>query len=237
MQMKVLVVEDDMLERRALEKMLNLCFPHKFSRIALAMDGRTGLGMMEIEDFDLVILDINLPDTEGTEILRIIGENYPDTKVIMATAYSDYEHLRNSMRNNAFDYLVKPYSMETFKESVGSFIDSEEKNSFGQTGAIGKVKSYVEANYMKQIGLDDIASAVGLEKSYLGRVFKKSEGKSIMAYVEEFRMGKADSLIRKGKTVAEAASEVGFSNPAYFSKRYKILKGRSPSAKKVEIVP
>ena len=106
--MRCLIIEDELLERRALEKLFKMCFPSKFEYVASAMNGNTGLKMLENSDFDLVILDINLPDLEGTEILSLINKNYPETKVIMATAYSDYEHIRKSMRNNAFDYLLKP---------------------------------------------------------------------------------------------------------------------------------
>lgn len=229
--MRCLIIEDELLERRALEKLFKMCFPSKFEYVASAMNGNTGLKMLENSDFDLVILDINLPDLEGTEILSLINKNYPETKVIMATAYSDYEHIRKSMRNNAFDYLLKPYSIDTFKEAINVFISSVEEESFGTANTIGKIKKYIEENYMKDIGLEDIASAVGFDKSYIGRVFKKSEGKTIMNYVLEYRIEKANSLIKKGMSVSEVSYAVGFNDPAYFSKCFKKVTGTSPSSK------
>ena len=229
--MRCLIIEDELLERRALEKLFKMCFPSKFEYVASAMNGNTGLKMLENSDFDLVILDINLPDLEGTEILSLINKNYPETKVIMATAYSDYEHIRKSMRNNAFDYLLKPYSIDTFKEAINDFISSVEEESFGTANTIGKIKKYIEENYMKDIGLEDIASAVGFDKSYIGRVFKKNEGKTIMNYVLEYRIEKANSLIKKGMSVSEVSYAVGFNDPAYFSKCFKKVTGTSPSSK------
>ena len=229
--MRCLIIEDELLERRALEKLFKMCFPSKFEYVASAMNGNTGLKMLENSDFDLVILDINLPDLEGTEILSLINKNYPETKVIMATAYSDYEHKKKSMRNNAFDYLLKPYSIDTFKEAINVFISSVEEESFGTANTIGKIKKYIEENYMKDIGLEDIASAVGFDKSYIGRVFKKSEGKTIMNYVLEYRIEKANSLIKKGMSVSEVSYAVGFNDPAYFSKCFKKVTGTSPSSK------
>ena len=229
--MRCLIIEDELLERRALEKLFKMCFPSKFEYVASAMNGNTGLKMLENSDFDLVILDINLPDLEGTEILSLINKNYPETKVIMATAYSDYEHIRKSMRNNAFDYLLKPYSIDTFKEAIKVFISSVEEESFGTANTIGKIKKYIEENYMKDIGLEDIASAVGFDKSYIGRVFKKNEGKTIMNYVLEYRIEKANSLIKKGMSVSEVSYAVGFNDPAYFSKCFKKVTGTSPSSK------
>ena len=228
--MRCLIVEDDMLERRALEKLFNICFPSNFEYVVSALNGKMALRLMEKSSFDLVLLDINLPDIQGTEILSEINKKYPDTKVIMATAYSDYEHIRLSMRNNAFDYLLKPYSMETFKEAISTFVISIEQDSFGLSNTIYQIKKYIEDNYMNDFGLDDIASNVGFDKSYIGRVFKKSEGISIMAYVLEYRIEKANSLIKKGMNVSEACFAVGFKDPAYFSKCFKKVKGYTPSS-------
>jgi len=230
--MTALVIEDEMLERRALEKMFSLCFPKKFVRILTAIDGRTALSLLSTNKIDLVILDINLPDIQGTEILKTISETYPETKVIMATAYSGNEYVRTSMKYKAFDYLLKPYSMDTFREAVSTFIQSVEGDSYGQIGIAARVRNYVSENYASDFGLDDIADALGFDKSYLGRVFKNTEGKSIMLYVQEYRMDKAEALMKKGMGVAETCFSVGFKDPAYFSKCYKKVKGRTPSSTK-----
>lgn len=230
--MTALVIEDEMIEIRALVKMFSICFPKKFERILTAINGRTALALLESNKIDLVILDINLPDMQGTDILRIITETYPETKVIMATAYSGNEYVRTSMKYKAFDYLLKPYSMETFREAVSSFIQSVEGDSYGQIGISARVRNYVSENYATDFGLDDIADALGFDKSYLGRVFKNTEGKSIMLYVQEYRMDKAEVLMKKGMSVSETCFSVGFKDPAYFSKCYKKVKGRTPSSTK-----
>lgn len=228
--MKCLIVEDDTLERRALEKLFSICFPTKFEYIASASNGKMALRMMEKTSFDLVLLDINLPDIPGTDVLSEIAKNYPETKTIMATAYSDYDHIRLSMRNSAFDYLLKPYSIETFKESISAFIISIEQDSFGLPNAVCQIKKYVEENYKNDFSLEDIASAVGFDKSYIGRVFKKSEGITIMAYALDYRIERANALLKKGMNVSEACFAVGFKDPAYFSKCFKKIKGYTPSS-------
>ena len=229
--MRCLIIEDELLERRALEKLFQIYFPSKFEIVTSTMNGSTALKMLSQSDYDLVVLDINLPDMEGTDILAYIDKNSPQTKVIMATAYSDYEHIRTSMRNNAFDYLLKPYSIETFKEAINAFIASVEEESFGSANTVVKIKTYIEENYMKDIGLEDISSAVGFDKSYIGRVFKKSEGKTIMNHLLEVRVEKANYYMKKGMSVSEVTYKVGFNDPAYFSKCYKKVTGNSPSTK------
>lgn len=228
--LRCLIVEDNTLERRALEKLFEMCFPTKFGYIASVMDGRTAMKMMSSSPFDLVILDINLPDIQGTEILHEINLRYPETKVIMATAYSDYGHMRASMKDNAFDYLLKPYSIETFREAVSTYISTVESDSFGTVSAVAGIKKYIEENYMNDISLDDIASLAGFDKSYIGRIFKKSEGVTIMTYLLNCRITKAEALLKKGMNVSEACYSVGFKDPAYFSKCFKKVKGYSPSS-------
>lgn len=228
--LRCLIVEDNTLERRALEKLFEMCFPTKFGYIASVMDGKTAMKMMASSTFDLVVLDINLPDIQGTEILHEINIRYPDTKVIMATAYSDYDHMRASVKDNAFDYLLKPYSIETFRDAVSAYLLSVESDSFGTLSAVGTVKKYIEENYMNDISLDDIASRAGFDKSYIGRVFKKSEGMTIMTYLLNWRINRAEALLKKGMNVSEACYSVGFRDPAYFSKCFKKVKGYSPSS-------
>ena len=60
---------------------------------------------------------------------------------------------------------------------------------------------------------------------------KKNEGKTIMNYVLEYRIEKANSLIKKGMSVSEVSYAVGFNDPAYFSKCFKKVTGTSPSSK------
>jgi Response regulator containing CheY-like receiver, AAA-type ATPase, and DNA-binding domains len=229
--MKALIVEDDMLERKALARMFEICFPAGFDTVSQAVDGASALRFLQTCHYDLVMLDINLPDISGTEVLKTIQTSYPESKVIMTTAYSDYPHLRDAMRNNAQDYLVKPYSLDTFREAVQVFLSSasDEGELFGSARLVRKVKKYLEENYGKELRLTDVASYMNLDKSYLGRVFKKETGQSVMAYLNEVRLREADMLLRKGRSVAEAAYDVGFRDPEYFSRCYKKSRGHAPS--------
>ena len=63
---------------------------------------------LEKERFDLVLCDYRLDDTDGKEILIHIKENYPDTGVIIITAYSDIKLAVELIKLGAYDYIVKP---------------------------------------------------------------------------------------------------------------------------------
>jgi two-component system response regulator YesN len=228
--MKVLIVEDDSLERKALGKLFSLCFDNLFE-VFTASDGETALERLEHFPFDLVILDINLPGKSGLEVLHTITENYPSIKVIMATAYADYSYWRESLREKAFDYLVKPYSMETFKEAIGRFLDErtpEETELFGNKKTAQIIKQYLDEHYQENITLQQLADLTHHDKSYIGRLFRSEYGLSIFSCLSQIRMKLARQLLSQGMNVSETARAVGFEDPAYFGRCFKQIVGVSP---------
>ena len=74
--------------------------------------------VMAAEPFDLVTLDIMMPEVDGLQILQWLGEHCPDVGVIMATAMEDTRHVLEAMRAGAINYLVKPFDMELVTEQV-----------------------------------------------------------------------------------------------------------------------
>ncbi len=225
----VLVVEDDSLERKALERMFSLCYHDAFF-VASAINGAMALSRFENYPFDLVLLDINLPDMTGLELLAKMKEKRPGVVVIMATAYSDYEHLRGAMRDGSFDYLIKPYSMETFKEAVDRYLSqsAEDPELCGGVRSASLVRQYIDEHYAKNISLEELASLVSRDRSYVGKLFKREYGQGIFSYLLSVRIRHAKELLAKGMSVNEVASRVGFSDPAYFGKCFKRETGSSP---------
>ena len=91
------------------------------------------------------------------------------------------------------------------------------------------ILSYLHENYGEKITLEDVAKQVGLCKSECCRFFKRQMGQSLFDYLLDYRIGRSLALLEEGgATVAEVASQVGFSNPAYFSKVFRARMGRSP---------
>lgn len=91
------------------------------------------------------------------------------------------------------------------------------------------VKKFVEINIHKDVSLKQVADYIGLSTFYFSKIFKKAEGINFKEYVIKIKMEKAKCLMRKeGKTVGEAAREVGYSDPNYFSKAFKNYAGIAP---------
>ena len=105
---KILIVEDNEVIRRALE--LQLQRRHfdviGVSTLAIAQD------YLGKDNWDIVFVDVRLPDGEGTDILRILQNRSVKPLVVMMTGHASIESAVACMRDGAFDYLIKPFSSD-----------------------------------------------------------------------------------------------------------------------------
>jgi len=103
---KIIVVEDDLIIRRSLEAQLRhrRCEVLAVSTLAAAKEA---LGK---DTFDLVFLDVRLPDGEGTDWLKELHQRPQRPLVVIMTGFGSVESAVDCMRNGSFDYLIKPFS-------------------------------------------------------------------------------------------------------------------------------
>jgi DNA-binding NtrC family response regulator len=73
--------------------------------------------------YDVVILDVRMPELSGVEALPKIKEIDPDIEVIVLTGHASVETAKSIIRNGAYDYLLKPYSIETLLEKIENAYD------------------------------------------------------------------------------------------------------------------
>jgi DNA-binding response OmpR family regulator len=109
--LKILVIEDEKKIADSLKQGLNEnCF-----NVAVAYDGRWGIELFKKDSFDLIILDLNLPDMSGYDVSRQIRNLNSKIPVIMLTALSTVDDKVEGFESGADDYIVKPFD---FKELI-----------------------------------------------------------------------------------------------------------------------
>jgi DNA-binding NtrC family response regulator len=102
---KVLVVDDEVTLRMLLRKALAKTGCH----VEVADDGENAIRMLEVDTFDVVVLDINMPRVTGHQLAKQIEKKYPDLPVIFMTAEADANNVKKAYAEGAKDFLVKPF--------------------------------------------------------------------------------------------------------------------------------
>lgn len=126
---KILIIDDESVICQGCRLALS---PPAYT-VESRLDGHGGLEALRSGDFDLVLLDMKLPDMEGMEILKIIRREKPDTSVIVMTGYFTVQNAVEAMKSGAVDYLTKPFTDDSILISVERALEKKqliEENRF-----------------------------------------------------------------------------------------------------------
>ena len=116
---KILVVDDEKRIRDSCHTVLT----GEGYTVACAESGSQGLQMIGREHFDIILLDLMMPQMSGLDVLPDIKADHPDTVVIVITGYSTVEHSIEAMKAGAFDFIPKPFSPKKLKVVVSKAIE------------------------------------------------------------------------------------------------------------------
>ena len=115
----ILVVDDEPAVCVSLEAVLSREGYHTVS----ASSGLAALETLEEQDVDLVLLDLNMPQMSGLELMHIVHERWPHTMILVLTGYGTLQSAVKSLRYGAYDYLLKPSTPDDLKASVRRGLD------------------------------------------------------------------------------------------------------------------
>jgi DNA-binding NtrC family response regulator len=118
-QARILVVDDEINIRRALVTMLE----KKGYQVCGVATAEEGLAQLEAVPAELVITDLRMPGIGGMKFLCRLKETWPDTEVVVMTAYGSIDTAVEAMRCGAYDYLTKPIDRERFPIVVGKALE------------------------------------------------------------------------------------------------------------------
>ncbi len=131
MKRKVLIVEDDDLMREVLTDY----FSDANYEVDEATDGLTAIDKIEYKDYDLIILDVMLPELDGFSICRRIRKT-KDTPIIMTTARSDEDDKLIGYELGADDYVTKPFSPRVLLAKANSLINRSHGTVIGNNNEV-----------------------------------------------------------------------------------------------------
>lgn len=119
----VLIVDDEASLRQTLARILQ----RAGYEVTTTASGGEALTLLSEHSFDMVYLDIRMPDISGLEVLKTIHAKYAELPVILFTAQPDLNSAVEALRSGAIDYLLKPLKPQTIIERTQSILASKQK--------------------------------------------------------------------------------------------------------------
>jgi two-component system response regulator YesN len=257
----ILVVDDEQIERTGIKflvKKYNLPLS-----VTEANNGEEALQIMENNKIDILLTDIKMPFMDGMELCERVRSKYPDIKIIIFSAYGEFEYAKKAINFSISSYILKPIDVNEFKtvfskiisqcenealekqkneellkafEKISSLEESNldsineeiDESNDSTKKVIKDILKIIEENYMNDISLEWIAEKVYLSQSYLSALFSKEMGQSLVKYITQVRMKKAEELIlNTNMKIVDIGMKVGYLNHSYFCMTFKNLYGVS----------
>ncbi|MBW1801151.1 MAG: sigma-54-dependent Fis family transcriptional regulator [Deltaproteobacteria bacterium] len=117
----ILIIDDE----RVICDACRIALSEKGYVVDTHMEGKAGLDALFDGDYDLVLLDMRLPDIDGMEILKTLRKTKPVIYVIVMTGYSTVQNAVEAMKLGAFDYLAKPFTDDELVLSVARALEKK----------------------------------------------------------------------------------------------------------------
>jgi two-component system response regulator YesN len=246
MMMKVVIVDDEQRIRLGLEAMI------QSMELAVHMTGLCANGIQAMDkmssweegDCKVLLTDIKMPMMDGMKLIEKARGAFPDVHIILLSGFNEFEYARQAIRHGVVEYLSKPVNkkelfqtLKRIQTSWGLAIPEEDAEKPSQEDAkghkkqiIGDVIRMLEADLNQSVDLNDLSTKVGLNASYLCKLFKKETNKTITDYVTDLRIMKAKHILEDYPDVKmyEVGSLVGYADPVYFTKLFKKTVGMTP---------
>ncbi|MDE6444640.1 MAG: substrate-binding domain-containing protein [Muribaculaceae bacterium] len=249
----VLIIDDNKDIRELVGSLLNPTY-----NIITASNGAEGVKKAMKYVPDLVVCDVMMPVMNGMECCRKLKEELSTSHipVLLLTACTQEEQRIEGYDCGADGYLSKPFSGAVLKSRVASLIanryrirrlwqnpvsaPSEKKERpKQQKGALKDIDNAFYQRFLeyftKDMGnpdltVDQIAAKMGLERTQFYRKIKSLTNYSPVELIRHLRLNHARVLVTSTeKSISEVAYEIGFSNPAYFTKCYREVYGETPT--------
>src|SRR6185295_7489615 len=119
----ILIIDDEASLRQTMARILQ----RVGYEVTTASNAKDGLALVTQHPFDLVYLDIRMPDMSGLELLKTIHIKFPDLPIILFTAQPDVNSAVEALRRGATDYLLKPLKPQTVLDRTQAILSDRQK--------------------------------------------------------------------------------------------------------------
>ena len=241
----LLIVDDEPVIRRGI-KSLAILSEIGINKIFEAGNAEKCLEIIDKEQIDIIMLDINMPNTDGLTLAKMLKEKNKNFAIIMVTGYDYFEYMQTAIRLGVDDYLLKPVNKTDIELVLKRMIDKIEKIRLenrllelnvtsesipsGDNSSFKIVREYMNEHlFDSDLSLGYMAENLGFNSSYLSGIIKQIYGIPFQEYVALKRMEQAKILcLSTDMKNYEIAEEIGYEDVNYFTNRFKKTFGITP---------
>ena len=244
---KLLVVEDNLELLLLMQQLLKATY-----RVYIARNGKEALKVIMEKELDLIISDVMMPEMDGLELTRAIkaDPNYNHLPIILLTAKTQEEDVKEALQNGADEYLKKPFRLGDLKLRIDNIIENRKRmqtelsqmteeevvNTIANTPspdeifvnqALELVHKHIEDESYDR---EALAADMGASASTLYNKLRSITGMHVSAFIRDVRMKEAKRLAMENPKlrVSDLAYSVGFHDPRYFATCFKKHFGTQP---------
>ena len=250
----LLIVDDEPVIRRGI-KSLAILSEIGINKIFEAGNAEICLEITDKEQIDIIMLDINMPNTDGLTLAKMLKEKNKNFAIIMVTGYDYFEYMQTAIRLGVNDYLLKPVNKTDIELVLKRMIDKIEKIRLenrllelnvtsesipsGDNSSFKTVREYMNEHlFDSDLSLGYMAENLGFNSSYLSGIIKQIYGIPFQEYVALKRLEQAKILcLSTDMKNYEIAEEIGYEDVNYFTNRFKKTFGITPKQFKQGMKP
>lgn len=239
---KVLIVDDEERIRKGMKNLLETVIGG-YRVVAEASNGKKALDCLIACHVDVIITDIRMPEMDGMEFIRRVRNQLPKIPIFVLSGYDEYEYMRQALKSNVTDYILKPIDRVEFAQSLSKVneiignknaeenLDSDkEKSEKDRRLVIRRVKEIINEKLNKDISLQSLADEVKYSYNHLSSLFKSETGQSFSDYLLQLRLEKAKQLLKETNLkIYEIGAMCGYHNSKYFMSIFRDTVGVTPS--------
>lgn len=230
---KVMIVDDEKSLRNLLKATVDW-EKHGLEVVGEAASGIEAINIIDILRPNIIFVDIRMPFMNGIEFSKIVMKRYPRVKIVILTAFDEFEYARECIGIGVAEYLLKPIvrmdveaTCDRLVKELDAMPKEEEAPPEYRTKDMEKVKKYIQSNFKNpDLNLAYLSEKFGFNPSYLSRRFRDSVGVNVMDYIMQCRMELAVECAEKHMYMYMTAKEVGIPDPNYFGKCFKKYTGK-----------
>lgn len=226
----ILVVDD---EPNTLEMHARIVQSHSpTNRVLKAQNGRRALDVLKQEVVDLVLLDLQMPELDGFEVLENMRRDgrLREIPVIVVTGRVLDETEMARLNQGVAAVLEKGlFSLDETVAHIDMALERKHRLSAEAQRLVRKAMVYIHEHYADAISRKEIAQHVSIAEDHLTFCFRQELGTTPIKYLQRYRLNQARRLLLGSKkTITEIALMVGFSDAGYFSRLFHREMGVSP---------